>query len=198
MSNSIYRAERFEIKKFDSNNNEKKVALKIDANTQRLTTDVGIGQDLVVACGASNSVDNLCPIFDNIEVNAQIRQGLGVLDANSILNTKSENIILLNNNGGFNVTLPPPTTGGVSYRIIVTDAPTGGNYVISSNAANIHINITGSADGVDYPTTAGVAIQNINFIANQALVGDFVYLVADTTEWQGYGIVSDEPNITLT
>ena len=124
------------------------------------------------------------------------------LTAASTLDSEdSGKVFVLNLAAGFTTTLPTPqaASSGWHATFVVGTAPTGGNYVITSGAANIHaVGSTNEDAGGDGPSSAGTADTNINFVANQALVGDRVHLFTDGTAYYAEYAVDEVADITLT
>lgn len=121
--------------------------------------------------------------------------------ASTLDNQDSGKIFMLNLAAGFTTTLPLPqaASSGWHATFVVGTAPTGGNYVLTSGAANIHSVGSSNQDaGGDAPSSAGTADTNINFIANQALVGDRVTLFTDGTAYYAEFAVDEIADITLT
>lgn len=88
--------------------------------------------------------------------------------------------------GGFTVTLPLPYLG-LRFRFIVATAPTTA-YIIKTNAtANIMYGMTEERAGT--AGVAGAAKNTFNFVANVAIIGDWVEFYSDGTNWYYHGMV---------
>lgn len=88
--------------------------------------------------------------------------------------------------GGFLSTLPAPALG-LHFKFIVKTAPTSVGYTIATNAsANI---INGMME--ERAGTAGVACATedlLTLVANQAILGDWIEVRSDATNWYMYGM----------
>jgi hypothetical protein len=101
--------------------------------------------------------------------------------AKTLTATDSGTTFFLTLAGGFTVTLPAPKDG-LSYRFIVAVAPTTAYIIASASAANvINGQICTAADGTAVTTAA--ASDVINFVASQAILGDYVEMISDGTSW---------------
>lgn len=120
-----------------------------------------------------------------------------VAAVNVITAAESGKTFFLNLAGGFTSTLPAPAAG-LSYKFIVKVAPTTA-YVITTNAgANILFG-TVAANGAETEVN-GIDIaghDTINFVANQAKVGDWIEVISDGTNWYVRGGVQDLANLTV-
>ena len=98
--------------------------------------------------------------------------------------------------GGFTSTLPAPAAG-LNYRFVVAVAPTTA-YVIATNAgADIMI---GGVNELETDTTEDGPYDDnadtFNFVANTAVVGDWVDFVSDGTSWFFNGQVKADGAVT--
>jgi hypothetical protein len=139
----------------------------------------------------SNSKIDFFPLGERRQLKAQIDrldtriEGAGETFTKSAASTltaeDSGKTIFLNSATGFATTLPAPAAG-LRFRFVVTTAPTSGNHtIVTSGSANI-------IDGNSFisPDAVGVPAVNedsINFIANQAAIGDNCDVVSDGTKW---------------
>jgi len=88
--------------------------------------------------------------------------------------------------GGFTSTLPAPVAG-LKFKFIVKTAPTTA-YIITTNAgANILYGMMLERAGT--AGVAGAARDTFNFVANQAIIGDWVEFESDGTNWYYHGMV---------
>lgn len=110
-----------------------------------------------------------------------------VITTNVITAAESGKTFYLDLAAGFTSTLPAPAAG-LRFRFIVKTAPTGAPYVITTNAgANLlygHMLERAGGAGV-----AGAARDTFNFIHNQSIIGDWVEIYSDGTNWYYHGIV---------
>tara|TARA_R110002110_G_scaffold59372_1_gene168075 strand:+ start:729 stop:1175 length:447 start_codon:yes stop_codon:yes gene_type:complete len=103
-------------------------------------------------------------------------------------------IFTLNLAGGFAVALPNASDAGNGWwcKFIVGTAPSGANYIINVTAAdgdNLHGVTVFASGSTDTPasslsdSTAGTAVDQINFVDGVALIGDQLELVCDGSSW---------------
>lgn len=100
--------------------------------------------------------------------------------------------------GGFTVTLPVPTLG-FKAKFLVKVAPTTA-YIIAADASN-QDSIAGSvlsSSGAAEDTEGAATADQINFVANTALIGDRCEVESDGTKWYGYAICSGAGGVTFT
>ena len=115
------------------------------------------------------------------ELNDPSRHSLVKTSASTLTAADSGSTIFLNSATGFATTLPAPAAG-LRFKFVVTTAPTSGNHtIVTSGSANIiEGNSFISPDAVGVPA---VNEDSINFIANQAAIGDNCELVSNGTSW---------------
>jgi len=119
-----------------------------------------------------------------------------VTSANTITASESGKTFFLNSATGFASTLPAPAAG-LRFTFIVTVAPTTGNHtIVTSGSANI-------IDGNSFisPDAVGVPAVNedsINFVANQAAIGDNCTLWSDGTKWYVNAFARVAAGVTFT
>ena len=104
-----------------------------------------------------------------------------VAAASALTAADSGKTVFLNSATGFATTLPAPAAG-LTFKFVVTTAPTSGNHtIVTSGSANI---IDGNSFiSPDAIGTPAVNEDSINFVANQAAIGDNCELVSDGTKW---------------
>lgn len=119
--------------------------------------------------------------------------------ATTLTESDSGTLFYLNLAGGFTVTLPAPTDG-VEYNFIVGTAPTTA-YIVANASGGTGDNMIGhvlssSGGAEDTETTAGG--DQVNFVANTAVVGDRLHVVSDGTYWYVSAICAAAGGITIT
>ena len=115
--------------------------------------------------------------------------------AYTLLSEDSGTMFRLNLAAGFAVTLPLPSLG-LSYEFFVGTAPTGNYTIVTASSAAI-LNgrqLTAIASAGDTGTTD----TTITFVANQALVGDYVKVFSDGTYWYATAITKTVAGLTFT
>ena len=95
--------------------------------------------------------------------------------------------------GGFTTTLPAVALG-LRYRFIVKTAPTTA-YVITAGSA-IMFGMMEERAGT--AGVAGAGITNVNFVANNSIIGDWVEFYSDGTKWYYHGMVDVAVGTTAT
>lgn len=107
----------------------------------------------------------------------------------------------LNSTTEFAVTLPKPVIPGMEYEFIVTGAPSGDSYTITTNGGSdiilgqVVTNDVNSVTDADYETSGA---DTITFADGVAVVGDKVHLISDGTYWYATGKCSVYNAITFT
>lgn len=110
-----------------------------------------------------------------------------VVTTNVIGATESGKTFFLNLAAGFTSTLPA-AAAGLRFRFVVKTAPTGAPYVITTDSgANVlYGQMLERAGGAG---VAGAARDTFNFIHNQSIIGDWVEMISDGTNWYYHGMV---------
>lgn len=105
-----------------------------------------------------------------------------VAATNTIAATESGSVFFLNHSTEFNSVLPAPAAG-LHFTFIVTAAPSGANYTVSTNSsANIIIGTVHSSTGGNADSeTSGC--DTITFANGAAVAGDMAELWCDGTNW---------------
>ncbi|MCZ7856009.1 hypothetical protein O9X81_05230 [Agrobacterium salinitolerans] len=113
--------------------------------------------------------------------------------------TKYENgsTIVFNRAAGTAVTLPAPADGA-TFKFVIGTAPTTANTIATSGSANI---IKGGINELEVDTADdgpySAVGDLISFVANLAVVGDFVDLSSDGTSWFLRGQTNADGGITI-
>ncbi len=108
-----------------------------------------------------------------------------VAAANVITAAEAGTIFFLNDATEFASTLPAPAAG-LHFKFVVTGAPDGADYTITTNAsANIIKGGVVCSDGNAGDTTTGE--DTISFKTGVSLAGDFVEVDCDGTNWFVFG-----------
>lgn len=104
----------------------------------------------------------------------------------------------LNLAGGFTITLPAKVAG-FNAKFFVKTAPTT-DYVIACAAADVDLMVgsvhSAQATAGDTETTAGA--DQFNFVANQAVIGDYFEISCDGALWYGKALVALTAGATFT
>lgn len=123
-----------------------------------------------------------------------------VTATNVITAAESGSVFFLNSGTEFVSTLPAPAAG-LNYKFIVTAAPSGADYTITTNSsANIILGQVytldvDSATNPDFETTGG---DTVSFVSAKSVAGDRVDVISDGTNWYVYGFCSVFDAITIT
>ena len=109
-----------------------------------------------------------------------------VITTNVITADETGKTFYLNLVGGFTSTLPAPALG-LWFRFIVKTAPTTA-YIITTNGGSdsMYGMMLERAGGAG---VAGAARDTFNFVASQAIIGDWVEFYSDGTNWYYHGMV---------
>lgn len=128
-----------------------------------------------------------------------------VVTATKVLVTAdSGSILFLNSATEFTTTLPlvASLTAGWNVEFVVTAAPSGANYVITENASDTDVIITNGIAELEVDTSddgpSNTGHTNINFIQAVAIVGDWVRIRFDGTNFFATGQTAADGGITLT
>ena len=129
----------------------------------------------------------------------QKKATLSLTAAATLTESQSGQTFFLNLAGGFTVTLPAPTDG-VEYEFIVGTAPTTA-YIVANASGSSGDNMIGhvlSSSGAleDTETTAGG--DQVNFVANTAVIGDRLHVISDGTNWYVSARCAAAGGITIT
>lgn len=122
-----------------------------------------------------------------------------VTAANVITAAENGKTFFLNSATEFASTLPAPALG-LKYKFVVSAAPSGASYTITTtSSANIIVGQATSAEdaagSVDFEATG---CDTISFVDAKAVIGDWVEVVSDGTNWFACGGCSVQDAITFT
>lgn len=123
-----------------------------------------------------------------------------VAAANVIAASESGSVFFLNSGTEFASTLPAPAAG-LHFRFIVTAAPSGADYTITTtSSSNIIIGhvLTTDVDSATNPGFTATGVDTISFVSAKAVVGDQVEVISDGTNWFATGRCSVFDAITFT
>jgi hypothetical protein len=120
-----------------------------------------------------------------------------VAAANVITAAETGSVFFLNSVTEFASTLPAPAAG-LHFTFIVTAAPSGANYTITTNAsANIILGTVHESSGGDGDSETSGA-DTINFVDSVSVVGDTVEVWCDGTNWFAKCFCDAAGGITIT
>jgi hypothetical protein len=109
-----------------------------------------------------------------------------VITTRAILAADSGKTFYLSLANGFTSTLPAPALG-LRYRFIVKTAPTTAYIIVTNGGANLMYGMMVERAGG--AGVAGAARDTFNFVANNAIIGDWVEMYSDGTSWFYHGMV---------
>lgn len=119
-----------------------------------------------------------------------------VTSTNVITAAESGSTFFLNSVTEFVSTLPA-VAAGLNFKFIVSAAPSGASYtIVTDSSANIIIGKQVNSAGAAGDT--GTTDDTISFVDGQAVVGDYVDLYCDGTNWFAYAICAVAAGITFT
>ena len=106
-----------------------------------------------------------------------------VITTNVLTSAECGKTLFLGLAGGFTTTLPAPVAG-CTLNFVASVSPTTAYILVSSGGADIiHVHIneleTDTSDDGVYDTNA----DTVNFVANIAVVGDYLKCISDGTGW---------------
>ena len=107
--------------------------------------------------------------------------------------------LFLNSATEFATNLPPVAeAAGFHVRFVVKAAPSGASYTVVSPAADIHGLISSSADATgSSASTSGTPVATVTFVDAKAVVGDYVDVTCDGTNYYISGQCSAFDAVTL-
>lgn len=122
-----------------------------------------------------------------------------VAATNAVTAAESGKIFFLNHATEFDSTIPAPFAGG-KYTFVVTGAPSGANYTITSAGADqikgqVYTTDVNSATDPDFEVSGA---NTITFVQAKSVAGDKVELISDGTTWFAYAFSSVFDAITFT
>lgn len=109
-----------------------------------------------------------------------------VITTNVIAASESGKTFFLDLIDGFTSTLPAPAAG-LRFRFIVKTAPTTAYIIVTTSSANIMYGMMLERAGG--AGVAGAARDRFDFVASQAIIGDWVEFYSDGTNWYYHGMV---------
>lgn len=183
-----------------------------DGNMVELIQRTGAGKVgnnvLYISAGGTNveaiKVDDGKVVFDEtLTVTGESTLGVvtykkkaeTVAAANIITAAESGTVFFLNDATEFASTLPAPAAG-LHFKFVVTGAPSGADYTITTNAsANIIKGGVVCSDGNAGDTTTGE--DTISFKDGISLAGDFVEVDCDGTNWFVFGYAAAQNAIVF-
>jgi hypothetical protein len=174
-------------------------AISIANDAVALTVNVGTGAAaMTTTIGSTNTTSTT--VIDggtgNVTLNAHRRASQTVTNGALVLTAAdSGDTIFMDSSGGAVAAVLPAPKAGLFFKFIWAVA--GTNSTITTNGAtqNVIFGLTVARDGNAGVAAAGVDI--VNFITASAVVGDFVELVSDGTNWYLYGVTDLPAAITM-
>ena len=164
-----------------------------------LQTDGGVGTAMYINEGTVSSADFNQYNNSGVDLStltataAEINQAADesantevVTGTNVILGSESGKTFYLNAIGGFTSTLPA-VAAGLRFRFIIKTAPTTAYIITTNGGDNVLYGMMLERAGT--AGVAGAARDTFNFVANQAIIGDWVEFWCDGTNWYYHGMV---------
>ena len=155
----------------------------------------GLNTDKAVAFGSTLAVTGAITATGGV-VGGSTASVETVITTNVITAAESGKTFFLSLANGFTSTLPAPAAG-LNYRFVVAIAPTTAYVIATNGGADIMIGgvnelETDTGDDGPYDDNADA----FNFVANVAVVGDWVDFVSDGTSWYFNGQVKADGAVT--
>lgn len=172
-------------------------------NEYRVTTgdtDVSNGGSVVFTPALVTAIGATATgiIIQSDVLNVSSREGGEVLTAAKTLTAKDTGKTLyLTLAGGFATTLPLPSLG-LEFTFVVAVAPTTTYTVVTASSANIIHGQVCSAEDAAGDVACAAASDTISFVANKAIIGDWVKVRSDGTSWFVSGMCDVQDGITTT
>lgn len=148
----------------------------------------GLAEDLAIEIGPGESAV-FVPVSATqwyVEVPHNLFNHELVTATNIITAFENGKTYYLNAAGGFTSTLPAPFKGA-AFRFVVKTAPTTAYIIVTTSGANLMYGMMLERAGG--AGVAGAARDTFNFVANQAIIGDWVEFFSDGTNWYYRGMV---------
>lgn len=145
-----------------------------------VTPGTGLASKALVLDSSGNLAMPAAPAAID-ERNAEV-----VTTTNVIAASENGRTYYLNSAGGFTSTLPAPALG-LRFRFVVKTAPTTAYIIVTNAGANLMYGMMLERAGT--AGVAGAARDTFNFVANQAIIGDWVEFESDGTNWYYRGMV---------
>jgi len=174
--------------------------------------DIGInaGDDITITAAGVVTVTNTgtmtiggaATVTGKLTVSSAIVTPVEVVAAtNTITIAEAGKVFVLNSATEFVSTLPSAaTSAGITYRFIIGAAPAGANYTIVTAASeNLIYGLVLEAEsdtGDDGPV--GQEEDTITFVQSVAVIGDWVEVTCDGTNWYVSGMTAADGGVTLT
>lgn len=144
--------------------------------------ELGVLDGLTATTAELNILDGVTATADEINQHCDESANVEVVATTNVITaSESGKTFFLNLAGGFTSTLPAPAAG-LRYKFIVATAPTTAYIIATNGGDNIMIGSVSCSTADD----AGASDANadvINFVASQAIVGDWIELISDGTSW---------------
>lgn len=172
------------------------MARKIESYIPPIQED-GIDTDKDVSIGGTLDVTGAATLSGTLS-SKQLTET--VTAANTITAAETGSVFFLNSTTEFASTLPAPAAG-LHFTFVVTGAPSGASYTITTNGSSniikgqVYTVDINSATDPDFETSGG---DTISFVDAKAVAGDRVDLICDGTNWFAYGFCSVFDAITIT
>jgi hypothetical protein len=87
----------------------------------------------------------------------------------------------------------------MKFRFVVKAAPSGAAYtIVTGSSANVIYGQVASAEDAAGSVATTAASDTITFVDGKAIIGDYVEVVSDGTNWYVYGMCNVQDGITTT
>ena len=130
---------------------------------------------------------------------ARLINPIQVLDEASTIDAQATGkVFILNSATEFATTLPAPKAG-LFYKFIVGAAPASASYtIVTKSSANIIQGQVSSAEDAAGSVSTAADADTITFADGKAIVGDYVELISDGTNWYVSGMCNVQDGIATT
>lgn len=139
------------------------------------------------AVSFSGAVTNTGSVVNSTEV---------VLATNVLTAADSGKTFFLSAAAGFVTTLPLHAAG-LNFKFIVKTAPTSNGYTVVAHASNQATIFGMAVERAGGAGVAGATEDNFILVHNQSIIGDYVQVYSDGTNWYAYAMVDVSAGITF-
>jgi hypothetical protein len=185
--------------------NEQDVANSVWGGTNSLIFEGATADAYETTLAAGNATADVTVTFPLATGTVALTQGVGSYVANetttatdTLTSADAGKTIFLNSATEYVTTLPAPAAG-MKFRFVVKAAPSGAAYtVVTGSSANVIYGQVASAEDAAGSVATTAASDTITFVDGKAIIGDYVEVVSDGTNWYVSGMCNVQDGITTT
>ena len=151
----------------------------------------GLNTEKDINASGSNTFSGATTFSGSVVSNVEVVTATNVLTA-----ADSGKTFALKAAAGFVTTLPAHQAG-LNFRFIVQTAPTSNGYTVVAHANNQATIFGHAVERAGGAGVAGASEDNCILVANQSIVGDWVDVISDGTNWYVNAFVDVSAGITF-